>query len=49
MQHCCRRCGSPDIRTSRFRAIDYVRVLLLLRPVRCRECGRRSVRLLFAH
>jgi len=39
----CRNCGSDDGRRSRFRGFsDYVRLALLLFPIRCRDCGMRS-------
>jgi hypothetical protein len=38
----CRRCGSTDFRTSRFRLQDLRRLLFLQLPVRCRSCQLRT-------
>ncbi len=38
----CRRCGSPDFRTSRFRLQDLHRLFFLQLPVRCRSCMLRD-------
>jgi len=38
----CPRCGSSSVRLSRMRPSDFIRVLLLQRPVRCHVCLHRS-------
>jgi len=38
----CRRCGSTEFRTSRFRSGDLLRLLLFQLPVRCRSCKLRD-------
>lgn len=38
----CPYCDSARLRNSQFRAADFVHVLLLRLPVRCRECQERS-------
>ena len=43
----CPRCFSSYIYKSRFWLVEYLLPLLLLRPVRCRDCGRRYYRLIF--
>lgn len=43
----CPRCSSWDIFKSRFRILDYILPLFLLRPVRCGNCYRRHYRPLF--
>lgn len=41
----CRFCGSDSVRPSRFRRFDWLLRLLLLQPVRCRDCYRRYYRI----
>jgi hypothetical protein len=43
----CPRCFSWYIYKSRFWYVEYLLLLLLLRPVRCRDCERRYYRLVF--
>ena len=43
----CPRCLSWYIYKSRFCRLEYLLPLLLLRPVRCRDCDRRYYRLIF--
>jgi predicted Zn-ribbon and HTH transcriptional regulator len=43
----CPRCLSWYIYKSRFWHLEYLLLLLLLRPVRCRDCERRYYRLIF--
>jgi len=38
----CYECGSSQIRTSKFRASDISRLMVLRFPVRCRSCGERD-------
>ena len=38
----CKRCGSEQFRTSRLQLKDYVWMVLLVRPVRCRRCEQRA-------
>jgi hypothetical protein len=38
----CPFCFSTDIRLSRIRHGDFIRLVLLMYPVRCRECLGRS-------
>jgi hypothetical protein len=38
----CRHCRVQNLRISRFRKTDLVRMLLLRYPVRCRECLERD-------
>lgn len=38
----CRSCGSASIRRSHLRAADFLFLVFLLRPVRCRECNARQ-------
>jgi hypothetical protein len=42
MQKYCSQCGSLDIRLSRFRASDVVRLLALQWPIRCMDCLMRG-------
>jgi transcriptional regulator NrdR family protein len=37
----CPFCGSLDLRNAHIRRVDYPRLLLLQRPVRCRNCRER--------
>ena len=43
----CPRCFSWYIYKSRFWLLEYLLPLLLLRPVRCRDCEKRYYRLIF--
>ena len=43
----CPRCFSWYIYKSRFWLVEYLLPLLLLRPVRCRDCEHRYYRLIF--
>ena len=43
----CPRCLSWYVYKSRFVHLEYLLLLLLLRPVRCRDCARRYYRLIF--
>lgn len=38
----CPECGSTDLRTSHLRMRDYVHLLAMQFPVRCRMCKARS-------
>ena len=38
----CPFCDSATLRGSRFQAVDFLRLLLLRMPVRCRNCQERS-------
>ncbi len=38
----CPICSSTDLRLSRVRKGDLIRLVLLMYPIRCRECMRRS-------
>lgn len=40
----CPTCSSWDIFKSRFRTLDFILSLLLLRPVRCGDCYQRYYR-----
>jgi hypothetical protein len=44
----CPRCWDRDVRRSQPRPLDYLPFLLLLRPYRCRVCGQRLWRPLWA-
>jgi len=43
----CPRCSSWNIYKSRFRHLEYLLPLLLLRPVRCGDCSLRHYRMIF--
>ena len=43
----CPRCLSWYIYESRFCHLEYLLLLVALRPVRCRDCERRYYRLIF--
>jgi hypothetical protein len=43
----CPRCYSWYIYKSQFWLVEYLLPLLLLRPVRCRDCNARYYRLIF--
>jgi len=43
----CPRCLSWYVYKSRFFHLEYLLLLLMLRPVRCRDCERRYYRLIF--
>jgi hypothetical protein len=43
----CPRCCSWDIFKSRFRTLEFILPLLLLRPVRCGDCYMRLYRPVF--
>jgi hypothetical protein len=43
----CPRCLSWYVYKSRFSHLEYLLLLLMLRPVRCRDCDRRYYRLIF--
>jgi hypothetical protein len=38
----CSYCGSTELRLSRFRRGDLVKLVFLKRPVRCRLCSKRT-------
>jgi hypothetical protein len=38
----CRTCGLHNVRISHWRSSDWVRLLALQYPVRCRECRERG-------
>jgi hypothetical protein len=38
----CKNCNSPAFRISRLRSTDFLRLLFLQYPVRCRHCHARS-------
>ena len=38
----CRICGFSDFRTARMRGTDFLRLLILQYPVRCRNCRERA-------
>jgi hypothetical protein len=44
----CPRCGSKSIRLSRMRTSDFLRLLFLVRPVRCHICLHRRYVNVFA-
>jgi hypothetical protein len=37
----CPNCSEADVRRSRPRGLEYVALLLPVRPYRCRRCGHR--------
>jgi hypothetical protein len=43
----CPRCSSWEVFKSRFRTVDFILSMLLLRPVRCGDCYQRHYRPLF--
>ena len=38
----CKYCGSNNIRPSLFQSSDWIHLLLLRHPIRCRSCRERS-------
>jgi hypothetical protein len=38
----CHECGSTDLRTSHLRPRDYIRLMIMKYPVRCRTCMART-------
>jgi len=42
MSLCCQECGSSDLRTAHVQLRDWLRLLTLKFPIRCRSCKTRS-------